>query len=52
MLDHTGFVVTDLAKARRFDDAVAGALAEGPALNPSRPACGERLGSRKHERDA
>ena len=26
MLDHTGFVVTDLAKARRFYDAIAGAL--------------------------
>lgn len=26
MLDHTGFVVTDLDKARRFYDAVAGAL--------------------------
>lgn len=26
MLDHTGFVVTDLAKARRFYDAVANAL--------------------------
>ena len=26
MLDHTGFVVTDLAKARAFYDAVAGAL--------------------------
>ena len=26
MLDHTGIVVTDLAKARRFYDAVAGAL--------------------------
>jgi len=26
MLDHTGFVVTDLAKARRFYDAVAKAL--------------------------
>lgn len=26
MLDHSGIVVTDLAKARRFYDAVAGAL--------------------------
>lgn len=26
MFDHTGFVVTDLARARRFYDAVAGAL--------------------------
>ena len=26
MLDHTGFIVTDLAKARRFYDAVASAL--------------------------
>ena len=26
MLDHTGFVVTDLAKARRFYDAIAEAL--------------------------
>jgi catechol 2,3-dioxygenase-like lactoylglutathione lyase family enzyme len=26
MLDHTGFVVTDLAKARAFYDAIAGAL--------------------------
>lgn len=26
MLDHTGFVVTDLAKARRFYDAVAASL--------------------------
>lgn len=26
MLDHTGIVVTDLAKARRFYDAIAGAL--------------------------
>ena len=26
MLDHTGFVVTDLARARRFYDAVASAL--------------------------
>ena len=26
MLDHTGFVVTDLAKARRFYDAIAKAL--------------------------
>jgi len=26
MLDHTGFVVTDLARARRFYDAVAEAL--------------------------
>ena len=26
MLDHTGFVVTDLAKARRFYDAIAAAL--------------------------
>ena len=26
MLDHTGIVVTDLARARRFYDAVAGAL--------------------------
>jgi catechol 2,3-dioxygenase-like lactoylglutathione lyase family enzyme len=27
MLDHTGIVVTDLAKARTFYDAIAGALA-------------------------
>ena len=27
MLDHTGLVVTDLAKARRFYDAIAAALA-------------------------
>ena len=26
MIDHTGFVVTDLARARRFYDAIAGAL--------------------------
>lgn len=26
MLDHTGIVVTDLAKARRFYDAIAAAL--------------------------
>lgn len=29
MLDHTGFVVTDLAKARRFYDAIAKALELG-----------------------
>ena len=31
MLDHTGFVVTDLAKARRFYDAIAAALGLGTA---------------------
>lgn len=31
MLDHTGIVVTDLAKARRFYDAVAKALGLGTA---------------------
>jgi catechol 2,3-dioxygenase-like lactoylglutathione lyase family enzyme len=29
MLDHTGFVVTDLARARRFYDAIAQALGLG-----------------------
>ena len=33
MLDHTGFVVTDLAKARRFYDAVAQALGLGTIDN-------------------
>jgi catechol 2,3-dioxygenase-like lactoylglutathione lyase family enzyme len=33
MLDHTGFVVTDLAKARRFYDAVAKALGLGTVDN-------------------
>ena len=33
MLDHTGFVVTDLAKARRFYDAIAAAL--GLATHPN-----------------
>jgi catechol 2,3-dioxygenase-like lactoylglutathione lyase family enzyme len=33
MLDHTGFVVTDLAKARRFYDAVAKALGLATASN-------------------
>src|SRR5688572_25841800 len=33
MIDHTGFVVTDLAKARRFYDAVANAL--GLATHPN-----------------
>jgi catechol 2,3-dioxygenase-like lactoylglutathione lyase family enzyme len=33
MLDHTGFVVTDLARARRFYDAVAGALELGTIDN-------------------
>ena len=33
MLDHTGIVVTDLAKARRFYDAVAAAL--GLATHPN-----------------
>jgi hypothetical protein len=29
MLDHNGIVVTDLKSARRFYDAIAGALAWG-----------------------
>lgn len=33
MLDHTGFVVTDLAKARRFYDAIAEALGLGTIDN-------------------
>ena len=33
MLDHTGIVVTDLARARRFYDAVAGALGLATASN-------------------
>jgi catechol 2,3-dioxygenase-like lactoylglutathione lyase family enzyme len=33
MIDHTGFVVTDLAKARRFYDAVAKALGLATADN-------------------
>lgn len=33
MLDHTGFVVTDLARARRFYDAVASALGLGTIDN-------------------
>src|SRR5687768_6177059 len=33
MLDHTGIVVSDLAKARRFYDAVAKALGLGTADN-------------------
>ena len=33
MLDHTGIVVTDLARARRFYDAVAGALDLATASN-------------------
>jgi catechol 2,3-dioxygenase-like lactoylglutathione lyase family enzyme len=33
MLDHTGFVVTDLARARRFYDAVAKALGLATADN-------------------
>ena len=33
MLDHTGFVVSDLAKARRFYDAVAKALGLGTIDN-------------------
>jgi catechol 2,3-dioxygenase-like lactoylglutathione lyase family enzyme len=33
MLDHTGIVVTDLARARRFYDAVAGALGLGTIDN-------------------
>lgn len=33
MLDHTGFVVTDLAKARRFYDAIAEALGLATADN-------------------
>jgi catechol 2,3-dioxygenase-like lactoylglutathione lyase family enzyme len=33
MLDHTGFVVTDLARARRFYDAVAKALGLGTIDN-------------------
>jgi catechol 2,3-dioxygenase-like lactoylglutathione lyase family enzyme len=38
MLDHTGFVVTDLARARRFYDAVAGALGLQTADNGDQPA--------------
>jgi len=33
MLDHTGFVVSDLAKARRFYDAIAKALGLGTVDN-------------------
>jgi catechol 2,3-dioxygenase-like lactoylglutathione lyase family enzyme len=33
MLDHTGFVVSDLAKARRFYDAIAKALGLGTTDN-------------------
>lgn len=33
MIDHTGIVVTDLARARRFYDAVAGALGLATADN-------------------
>ena len=33
MLDHTGFVVTDLKKARRFYDAIAEPLGLGPIDN-------------------
>lgn len=33
MLDHTGIVVTDLARARRFYDAVAKALGLGTTTN-------------------
>ena len=33
MIDHTGFVVTDLARARRFYDAVAAALGLGTVAN-------------------
>ena len=33
MLDHTGFVVTDLAKSRRFYDAIAKALGLGTIDN-------------------
>jgi catechol 2,3-dioxygenase-like lactoylglutathione lyase family enzyme len=33
MLDHTGIVVTDLASARRFYDAIAGALGLGTKEN-------------------
>ncbi len=33
MLDHTGFVVTDLAAARRFYDAIAAALGLGTIDN-------------------
>lgn len=33
MLDHTGFVVSDLAKARRFYDAIAKALGLGTIDN-------------------
>ena len=35
MLDHTGIVVTDLAKARKFYDAVAKALGLG-IVTPTR----------------
>lgn len=33
MLDHTGIIVTELAKARRFYDAIAGALGLETASN-------------------
>ena len=33
MLDHTGFVVSDLAKARRFYEAIAKALGLGTVDN-------------------
>jgi catechol 2,3-dioxygenase-like lactoylglutathione lyase family enzyme len=33
MLDHTGFIVTDLAKSRRFYDAVAASLGLGTMDN-------------------
>ena len=36
MLDHTGFVVSDLAKARRFYDAIAKALGLGTTDNGPR----------------
>ena len=36
MFDHTGIVVTDLAKARRFYDAIAGALGLSTAANSDR----------------
>src|SRR5688572_1391127 len=37
MLDHTGFVVTDLAKARRFYDAIAKALGLATHANSEHP---------------
>ena len=39
MLDHTGFVVSDLARARRFYDAIAKALGLGTTDNGLRRSC-------------